>query len=47
MPNKKKADITEKVLEDFDAGIKNYIILAKNHKTTVKQIDLIIKKYKK
>jgi len=47
MPSKKKEDISPKVYADFEAGIKNYIVLASKHKTTVKNIDLIIKKYKK
>ena len=47
MPSKKKEDISPKVYADYKAGTKNYIVLAKKHKTTVKNIDLIIKKYKK
>ena len=47
MPSKKKEDVSPKVYADYEAGTKNYIVLAQKHKTTVKNIDLIIKKYKK
>ena len=44
---KKKIDISTKVISDFGKGVKNYIVLAKKYKTTVKEIDLIIKNIKK
>jgi len=47
MAKSKKEDISPKVYADYKAGTKNYIVLASKHKTTVKNIDLIIKKYKK
>tara|TARA_R100000541_G_scaffold1839_2_gene6808 strand:- start:317 stop:460 length:144 start_codon:yes stop_codon:yes gene_type:complete len=47
MPSKKKIDISPKVIKHFESGVTNYIVLANMHKVTVKEIDLIIKKYKK